>query len=201
MKVLSALLLGVILLGLVEPAAAEAPVTGRLQDSPAHGQPILRPFMHPRGPDSLGRSKRDAAALLERRLAPRLFGSPVPLVSSALPPATEVTGFDGIDQNATFADPPDGAIAVSPTHIVEAVNNALSVWTKTYDQTGRLSAVTATAVAIDLNAFLGQNPACLSGANSFFGLVSDPSLDYDGARDRFMVSMISFDVLFLNSSL
>src|SRR5882724_7018468 len=203
MKILSALLLLVaLLLGLTERAAAEVPVAGRLQDSPPpKGQPGHKHFMHHRGPDSLRQSKQDGAALLRRRPASRLFGRSTPLASTTLPPATEVTGFDAIDQNATFADPPDGAIAVSPTHIVEAVNTALSVWTKTYDETDRLSALTATVVAIDLNAFLGQNPGCLSATNSFSGLVSDPSLDYDVAHNRFMVSMISFDPLFRSSSL
>src|SRR6266498_2340537 len=205
MKILSALLLVALGLGMTERAAAEVPVAGRLQDSPSpKGQPphkTQKPFMHRQGPDSLRQSKRDGAALLRRKQGPHLFGKPAPLASTALPPATEVTGFDGIDENATFADPPDGAIAVGPTHIVEAVNTALSVWTKTYDQTGRLSALAATVVAIDLNAFLGQNPGCLSGTNSFSGLVSDPSLDYDVVHGRFMVSMISFDPLFRSSSL
>ncbi len=208
LKVLAALLLGVTSLGLAERATAEAPVSARLQDAAhdaaPHGKPNLKAFLHRAGPDVLARSKREAPHLA-RRLAPRLGSqtalSPSPLVSSALAPAALVTGFDGIDQNATFADPPDGAIAVGPTHVVEAVNNALSVWTKSYDQTGRLSAITQTVSATDLNLFLGQNPDCLSGANNFFGLVSDPSLDYDVARDRFMVSMISFDQLFLASSL
>src|SRR5713101_4429042 len=205
MKILSALLLVALSLGLTERAAAEVPVAGRLQDSqPPKGQPAQKTrkhFMHYRGPDRLYQSKRDGVALLLRRQAHQPFGRSTPLASTAFPSSTEVIGFDGIDQNATFADPPDGAIAVGPTHIVEAVNTALSVWTKTYDQTGRLSAVTPTVVAIDLNAFLGQNSGCLSGTNSFSGLVSDPSLDYDVAHDRFMVSMISFDPLLRRSSL
>jgi hypothetical protein len=205
MKILSALLLVALSLGLTERAAAEVPVAGRLQDSPPpKGQPAHKNhkrFMHYRGPDSLYQSKRDGVALLLRRQAHKPFGRSTPLASTSFPSSTEVIGFDGIDQNATFADPPDGAIAVGPTHVVEAVNTNLSVWTKTYDQTGRLSAVTPAVAAVDLNAFLGQNPDCLSGTNSFAGLVSDPSLDYDVAHDRFIVSMISFDALFRISSL
>jgi hypothetical protein len=206
MKILSALLLVALSLGMTERATAEVPVAGRLQDSsPPKGQSPHKKnhkhFMHHRGPNLLHQSKRDGAALLLRKGALYQFEKSAPLASTVLPSSTEVAGFDGIDQNATFADPPDGAIAVGPTHIVEAVNTALSVWTKTYDQTGRLMALAATVVAVDLNAFLGQNSGCLSGTNSFAGLVSDPSLDYDVAHDRFMVSMISFDPLFRNSSL
>src|SRR5262249_506584 len=58
-----------------------------------------------------------------------------------------------------------------------------------------------TVSAADLDSFLGQNPNCYSATNRFFGLVSDPSVDYDRAQDRFMVSMTSFDTLTLNSSL
>ena len=205
MKILSTLLLVALSLGMTERAAAEVPVAARLQDSsPPKGQSHHKNhkhFMHHRGLDRLHQSKRDGVAFLKSKRAHRLSGRSTPLGSITLAPATEVTGFDGIDQNATFADPPDGAIAVGPTHIVEAVNTALSVWTKTYDQTGRLSALAATVAAVDLNAFLGQNTGCLSGTNSFAGLVSDPSLDYDVAHDRFMVSMISFDALFRASSL
>ena len=203
MKIISALLIGALLLGVTDHVAAEVPVAVRLKDSPPRkGEPAHhKHFLHHRGPDKLRQSKHDAAGLLGRKRAHRLTANPSPLVAAVLPAATEVTGFDGIDQNATFADPPDGAIAVGPAHIVEAVNTALSVWTKTYDQSGRLSAVTPAALGIDLNAFLGQNPGCLSGTNSFAGLVSDPSVDYDAAHNRFMVSMISFDPLFRASSL
>ena len=203
MKIISALLAGALLLGLTDHVAAEVPVAVRLKDSPpAKGEPHHhKRFLHHRGPDRLRQSKHDVAWLLGRKRPQRLATTSGPLSATVLPSAAELTGFDGIDENATFADPPDGAIAVGPAHVVEAVNTALSVWTKTYDQSGRLSAVTAAALAVDLNTFLGQNQGCLSGTNSFAGLVSDPSVDYDAARDRFMVSMISFDQLFRRSSL
>jgi hypothetical protein len=119
-------------------------------------------------------------------LAPTVPASPGALVSS-----TVVTGFDGIDESATFAEPPDGAIAVSPTHVVEAVNDAVSVWAKTYDQTGHLATVTGVIAAADLNLFFGSNPDCPTAANDLFGAVSDPSLDYDATHDRFMLSMVT----------
>jgi Abnormal spindle-like microcephaly-assoc'd, ASPM-SPD-2-Hydin len=203
MKIISALLIGALLLGVTESVTAEVPVAVRLKDSPpaTHEPAYHKTFLHRWGPDQLRQSKHDAAGILAGQGGQRLLTSPSPFAATALPPATEVTGFDGIDENATFADPPDGAIAVGPSHVVEAVNTAISVWTKRYDQSGRLSSVTAAALAIDLNAFLGQNAGCLSGTNSFAGLVSDPSVDYDAAHDRFMVSMISFDSLFRRSSL
>src|SRR5215813_4319178 len=203
MKIVSALLFGALLLGVTESVTAEVPVAVRLKDSPpaTHEPAYHKTFLHRWGPDQLRQSKQDAAGILAGQRGQRLLTSPSPLTTTALPPASELTGFDGIDENATFADPPDGAIAVGPAHVVEAVNTAISVWTKGYDQSGRLSAVTPAVLAIDLNAFLGQNSGCLSGTNSFAGLVSDPSVDYDGARDRFMVSMISFDSVLRRSSL
>jgi len=112
-----------------------------------------------------------------------------------------VGGFDGIDESASLAIPPDGAIAVSATYIVEAVNDNLSIWTKMYGPNGELSTVTPTVAAADLNVFFGNNPNCFTGANDFFGLISDPSLDYDAAQDRFILSMISFEQLLFTSSL
>jgi len=100
-------------LGRADRAAAEAPVVGRLVDSgplgpsPRHGQRSVKPFLHHRGTDSLARGKQEAAIF-----APTLPTGPRALVSS-----TVVTGFDGIDEISTFAQPPDGAIAVSPTYI------------------------------------------------------------------------------------
>src|SRR5256712_377344 len=179
-------------------AAAETPVvaplvdSGRLGHPQRHGHRSLKPFLHHRGADSLARSKEEAAIF-----APTPSTRTInPLVAS-----TVVTGFDGINEEQSFAEPPDGAIAVSPTYIVEAVNDGLSVWTKTYDATGQLSSVTNVVSAASLDVFFGHNPNCYTGANHVFGLVSDPSLDYDAAHDRFMLSMISFDRFFLISSL
>src|SRR5438093_4770026 len=184
-------------LGPAERAAAEVPAIARLQDSrplgpaPAPRQRSRKPCWHHGGAKSLARAKEEAAIL-----APTLPRSPRALVSS-----TVLAGFDGIDEISTIGEPPDGAIAVSPTYLVEAVNDALSIWTKTYDPSGQLSAVTEVISAADLNLFLGTNPGCYTLANDFFGVVSDPSLDYDAANDRFMLSMIGFDQLFFTSSL
>ncbi len=179
-------------------AAAETPVvaplvdSGRLGHPQRHGHRSLKPFLHHRGADSLARAKEEAAIFAPTPSTPTIN----PLVAS-----TVVTGFDGINEEQSFAEPPDGAIAVSPTYIVEAVNDELSVWTKTYDATGQLSSVTNVVSAASLDVFFGHNPNCYTGANHVFGLVSDPSLDYDAAHDRFMLSMISFDRFFLISSL
>jgi hypothetical protein len=185
-------------LGVIPHATAdEGAAVGRLESSGplarAHkpGHRHLKPFLHPAGADALASSKVETE--LSAPTSPA-----IPLASAA---STVLAGFDGIDESSTFADPPDGAIAVSGTYIVEAVNDAMSVWTKSYDASGNLSAETVAISAADLNVFLGNNPNCYTGANDFFGLVSDPSLDYDVAHDRFMLSMISFDQLFGVSSL
>jgi hypothetical protein len=185
-------------LGLTSAAADdEAPAVGRLESSgpaarpPTPGHRHLKPFRHPAGAEVLARSKA-----VSELTAPTIATTPLAPAAS-----TVVTGFDGVDESSTYADPPDGAIAVSGTYIVEAVNDAMSIWTKSYDAGGNLSAVSTAISAADLNIFFGNNPNCYSAANDFFGLVSDPSLDYDAAHDRFFLSMISFDQLFGVSSL
>ena len=156
-KILSTLLLVVMSLGLAERATAEGPVRARLQDAKPQDQKIHKHFRHHRGHHSLERSKREAKGHGRGRGHHRFSGSS-PFASSAPAPATEVAGFDGIDQYAALVDPPDGAIAVSRTHVVEVTNSNLSVWAKTYDQTGRLSAVRNTISAADLNASV--SPVC-----------------------------------------
>src|SRR5256886_3760733 len=154
-------------------AAAEPPVvaplvdSGRLGHPQRHGHRSLKPFLHHRGADSLARAKEEAAIF-----APTPSTRTInPLVAS-----TVVTGFDGINEEQSFAEPPDGAIAVSPTYIVEAANDELSVWTKTYDATGQLSSVTNVVSAASLDVFFGHNPNCYTGANHLFGLAPDPPL-------------------------
>ena len=201
MMAFSARVLAVVSLLIVVPAvappptrAAEDPVIARPDERGArpHGRGQahrLKAFLHPRGDDAL-------------RLAKRL-GTPVPPAPSTPggPVASTVlTGFDGTDESVALVDPPDGAIAVSRGWVVEAVNDNLSVWVKTYDASG-LPIVTPAIVSADLNAFFGNNPNCFSATNDLFGLVSDPSADYDAVGDRFMLSMISFDQLFGTSSI
>src|SRR5262249_61423568 len=119
----SARLLGALLLGGPGSVPAEFRVAVRLRASPpaTHEPAYHKTFLHRWGPDQLRQSKQDAAGILARQGGQRLLTSPSPLAATALPPATEVTGFDGIDENATFAYPPDGAVAVCPYHIVPAV--------------------------------------------------------------------------------
>lgn len=183
----------------VDLAAAEVPIVGSFLDSGQPGQtrprgsahPHLKPFLHPRGSASLAAAKKEAAIL-----APTIAQSPTGIVAS-----TVIGGVDGIDESSSGAIPPDGALAVSATYIVEAVNDNVSIWTKTYGPAGELSTVTPVVAAADLNSFFGSNPNCYTPANDFFGLLSDPSLDYDASGDRFVLSMISFDQLFFTSSL
>jgi len=87
-----------------------------------HGQHGQRkpPFLHHRGADVLQLGKR--------------LGTPVPPAPSGLigsVPSSVITGFDGTDESTQLVEPPDGAIAVSRGYVVEAVNDALSVWIKT----------------------------------------------------------------------
>src|SRR5262245_34471349 len=104
-KMLSALVL-VLSLGLAESAQAEGPVTGRLQDARPRNQRVRKLFLHPHGPDSLARSKGQAK-IHESADVLGLLSNTSPLNSSTLPPALEVTGFDGIDQDLAGVDPPD----------------------------------------------------------------------------------------------
>src|SRR2546428_10706172 len=117
-------------------AAAETPVvaplvdSGRLGHPQRHGHRSLKPFLHHRGADSLARPK-DEAAIFAPTPPPRTIN---PLVAS-----TVVTGFDGVHEEQSFAEPPDGAIAVSPTYIVEAETDEMKVYTKNHAPTGQLS--------------------------------------------------------------
>ena len=176
--------------------AAEDPVIARPDErghqghGNGHGRAHkVKQFLHPHGDDALRLSKR--------------LGTPVPPTPSGpigSVPSSVVTGFDGTDESTQLVEPPDGAIAVSRGYVVEAVNDALSVWIKTYDASG-LPTVTPVIASSDLNAFFGVNPNCYTATNDFFGLVSDPSADYDPVADRFILTMISYDQLWGTSSL
>ena len=78
---ISALLVGALLLGLTESVTAEVPVAVRLKDSPSpKGEPTQhKQFLAPQGPDRLRQSKRDAAGLLTQKGAQRLLTTPSPL--------------------------------------------------------------------------------------------------------------------------
>src|SRR5690242_1810079 len=188
-------LLFVVPLTLPQPAAAQdTPVLSRPDDRghPAHGQGRLHSpkwFLHPGGNSALQLAKR--------------LGTPVPPAPaspSGTVPASVVSGFPGTDESTQGVEPPDGAIAVSAGYVVSAVNDALSVWLKTEDANG-LPTVTPVVASSDLNAFFGVNSNCYTTTNDFFGLVSDPSLDYDPVADRFVLTMITFEQLFGTSSL
>src|SRR5438445_2615256 len=152
------------------------------------------PFRHPGGDEDLVRGKNQ----------PSLSG-PSERAETARPgPLVAAPGFDGIGD--TGFTPPDGAIAVSNTFIVAVVNTSVSVWRKSYDLNGDLSAVSLAVPARDLDPFFSANPGCLTPTNdSLFGIISfggisDPSADYDVVNDRYMLSMISFDQLTFDSS-
>ena len=119
------------------------------------GERAHKPFRHPGGDEDLVRGKNQPSffAPSERETA-----RPGPLVTPP-PPG----GFDGVvDPRFT---PPDGGIAVSNTFIVAAVNTSVSVWRKSYDANGNLSAVSLAVPATDLDPFFSANPGCLTPMN------------------------------------
>jgi len=155
---------------------------------------VHKPFRHPGGDEDLVRGKNQPSSFGPSQRGE--IARPGPLVAAP--------GFDGIGD--TGFTPPDGAIAVSNTFIVAAVNTSVSVWRKSYDLNGNLSAVSLAVPATDLDPFFSANPGCLTPTNdSLFGIISfggisDPSADYDAVNDRYMLSMISFDQLTFDSS-
>lgn len=182
----------------LERSSVAQPSVARLGDVGSRGNRqrggrAHKPFRHPGGDEDLVRGKNQ----------PSLSG-PSERAETARPgPLVAAPGFDGIGDTGFI--PPDGAIAVSNTFLVAAVNTSVSVWRKSYDLNGNLSAVSLAVPATDLDPFFSANPGCLTPTNdSFFGFsfggLSDPSADYDAVNDRFMLSMISFDQLTFDSS-
>ncbi len=96
-----------------------------------------------------------------------LQGNALPLDSLAMQRAEPY----GADQDL---NPPDTQLAVGPSHLVEATNSTLSIWTKT----GTLVSAT------DLNAFFA-----LSAPMVF----SDPRILYDAESQRFFLSGLGFN--------
>lgn len=117
--------------------------------------------------------------------------------------------FDGIDhadsRNAgggqnTSAEPPDQAIAVSPDQVLQAVNNAVSVYRK--DGTRIVG-------PIAINAFFGLPPAINRDADgnpvTFGPFVADPRALFDVDTGRWFVTALYVDIepqlgTFLNSA-
>ena len=182
----------------LERSSVAQPSVARLGDVGSRGNRqrggrAHKPFRHPGGDEDLVRGKNQ----------PSLSG-PSERAETARPgPLVAAPGFDGIGDTGFI--PPDGAIAVSNTFLVAAVNTSVSVWRKSYDLNGNLSAVSLAVPASDLDPFFSANPGCLTPTNdSFFGFsfggLSDPSADYDAVNDRYMLSMISYDQLTFDSS-
>ncbi|WP_076262599.1 hypothetical protein [Intrasporangium flavum] len=103
-------------------------------------------------------------------------------------------GFDGIDHrdqrlanggNQFSLEPPDQGLCAGNGRVVEAVNDALRV----YDTSG--AAVTGVT---DLNTFLGY-PAAVNRTTGARGpFVTDPSCLYDGATQRWFLTVLTLDV-------
>jgi hypothetical protein len=123
---------------------------------------------HPEGDLELDREKGAAAP----------SSSPQTAVTGPLAPTAGI-GFDGISaaESACGCLPPDGAIAVGPSHIVAAVNTAFKIW----DKSGNLAAGYPKSLAS-----LFTNPSCLAN-------ITDPFAEYDPATDRFMLGALTYD--------
>jgi hypothetical protein len=133
---------------------------------------LVPPFRH------VGRSAAQRAAFQSGALSSVKTLAPPRLASSVSPAQDfpmmnlnkQVTDL-GTDQSV---EPPDTQVAAGPTDLVEAVNDSLSVWSKT----GTL------VLDKDLNAFF-QVPS------GFF--FTDPRVLYDAESDRWFLSGWSFD--------
>jgi hypothetical protein len=84
--------------------------------------------------------------------------------------------------------PPDGDVAVGPGHVIGLVNTAFEV----YDRSG-----TTLAGPVGFPAFF-NGTSCLT---PFFGVMTDPFGGYDPVANRFVVGILSFDLLTYASSI
>ncbi len=90
----------------------------------------------------------------------------------------------GVFANTQFSlEPPDQALCVSSSYVLEAVNTALVV----YDTAGnKLTAPTP------LNQFFQLAPEVIRGANPVFGdFATDPKCYFDGATSRWFISLVT----------
>jgi len=114
--------------------------------------------------------------------------SPSPLLSASGP---NFFGFDGIshyDQrfagtgvytNTQFSsEPPDQAMAVGNGYVVEAINNAIAV----YSTDGTLL-----SIPTPINQFFGVAPAFIRATQTFGPSFSDPRAYYDAPSGRFFI--------------
>jgi hypothetical protein len=141
------------------------------------GSEDAKPFRHPGGQARLDQEKADA-----RSMAPSKGIQTQPVTPSSATPQTPSggTGFDGISSSESFCScyPPDGAIAVGPSHVVAAVNTAFKIWNTSG---GNLVA------ASSLGSLFSANTNCLAN-------ISDPSSQYDpSSGGHFMLEALTYD--------
>lgn len=135
------------------------------------------PRRHPEGDAELEREKsRYAPALSSGGAARSVVGPLTPSLG---------LGFDGIDsaESSCNCQPPDGAVAAGPSHIVGAVNTAFKVW----DKSGNL----APGYPKSLGS-LFSGAGCLAN-------ISDPIAEYDATAGRFMLGALTYDSSFDSS--
>jgi len=149
-----------------------SPTTIRLRDIPPgqdNPRPV-KPFLPPQGQNKLDQEKAAAAALARN---PNVQS---PTATGPLAPAAG-TGFEGISSGESSCGcyPPDGGLAVGPSHVLGTVNTALKVWNKS-------GAPLYGAVSL---------PSFFAGAGCLANF-SDPSADYDPGSGRFILEVLTY---------
>ncbi|MEP7113252.1 MAG: hypothetical protein ABI862_08305 [Ilumatobacteraceae bacterium] len=86
--------------------------------------------------------------------------------------------------NQFSLEPPDQALCVGPSHVLEAVNDVLRVYTK--------DGLPASPV-ISLNEFFGYTPAINRTTGEFGAFATDPICHFDADSGRFFFVMLTLD--------
>ena len=86
--------------------------------------------------------------------------------------------------NQFSLEPPDQALCVGPTHVLEAVNDALRV----FDKAGA-----AASPVISLNEFFGYPPAINRTTGAFGAFITDPVCHFDADSGRFFLAVLTLD--------
>lgn len=168
-------------------AATSAPVlvdVSAVQQSGELSNQQGKVFRHPGGEAKLAREKQEGRGQAPTRGIQSQPSGPAPATTST---PTLGPGFPGITDAESYCGcyPPDGAIGVSASYVVAAVNSAFKVWD---------SAGTNLVPASSLGGLFAPNAACLPN-------LSDPSVQYDAAAGgHFTIEALTYDSAY-NSSL
>jgi hypothetical protein len=86
--------------------------------------------------------------------------------------------------NQFSLEPPDQALCVGPNHVLEAVNDALRVFTK---------AGAAASPVISLSEFFGYTPTINRTTGEFGAFITDPVCYFDAESGRFFLAVLTLD--------